>query len=76
MMARNLTFVDIITLTVLHGGEILAGITARVKYPIGAGAPGVGGPVQRPGGGRDGGRRRASDRPKSPHQHWLSGQQA
>ena len=51
MMVRNLTFVDTITLTVLHGGEILAGITARVKYPIGAGAPRGGGPVQRPGGG-------------------------
>ena len=51
MMARNLTFVDTITLTVLQGGEILAGITVRVKYPLGAGAPRGGGPVQRPGGG-------------------------
>ena len=27
------------------------GITGRVKYPLGAGAPRGGGPVQRPGGG-------------------------
>ena len=42
-MARNLTFVDTITLTVLRGGEIMVGITVRVKYPLGAGAPRGGG---------------------------------
>lgn len=42
MMVRNLTFVDTITLAVLHGGEILAGIMVRVKYPLVQVPPGWG----------------------------------
>ena len=41
-MVRNLTFVDTITLAVLHGGEILAGIMVRVKYPLVQVPPGWG----------------------------------